>query len=349
MIKVTGKYIYGIISPALDDNAVAGMECPGIHAANCGEFSAVMENSDIVDYKNMDRSSLTTRLLKHQKVIESLMGMGCTVIPMKLGTVARNKQEVVAILEKSSSLLKGIMGKISGKIEIDIIARWNSFPAVIKLVSEEAEIKEFKEKLMDSSAQITVEDQKKAGLMVMQALERRRDAYSQRIRDALVPASHGIKINDPTEEQIVFNSAFLIDKREQELFDAEVEKINSEFNGELNFKYVGPLPCYSFYTIEVGKLSYAVLDQAREKLGLGSSATRDEIKSAYKMKASAVHPDKNPEMPGIEKEFDETNKAYKILMDYCAASDMASKNTKYSFLEKDINDNSLLVKLRDQL
>ena len=108
------------------------------------------------------------------------------------------------------------------------------------------------------------------------------------------------------------------------------------------------IECPGIHSANCGEFS-AALDNAREKLGLGSSATRDEIKSAYKMKASAVHPDKNPEMPGIEKEFDETNKAYKILMDYCAASDMASKNTKYSFLEKDINDNSILVKLRDQL
>lgn len=346
MIKVTGKYIFGIISPAVTDNDLAGMECPGIHTVTSGNYSAVVEDSDIVDYKNMERNSLTVRLLKHQKVIESLMGMRYTVIPMKLGTVASNKREVVAILEKSSFLLKDIIEKINGKIEIDIIARWSSFPTVIKLVSEEAEIKEFKEKLMTSSAQITVEDQKKAGLMVMQALEKRRDAYSRRIQEALIPASHGIKVHDALDEQTVLNSAFLIDKREQESFDAKVEKVNDEFDGELNFKYVGPLPCYSFYTIEVDKLSFAALDQAREKLGLGSSATKDEIKSAYKSKASAAHPDKNPEMPGFEKEFDETNKAYKMLIDYCAASEMTSKHTLYSFLEKDVNNNSLLVKLR---
>jgi hypothetical protein len=198
-----------------------------------------------------------------------------------------------------------------------------------------------------SSSQITAEDQQKAGLLVMQALTRKKAAYSRKILDALVPASHEFKVHDATNDEIVFNAAFLINKGNQELFDAAVEKINADFNGELNFKYVGPLPCYNFYTLEVDKLSFATLDQARKKLGLSRSATKDEIKSAYKMKAAAVHPDKNPGLAGIEKEFDETNKAYKILLDYCAASDLASQHAHYSFLETDVNKNSLLVKLRE--
>jgi hypothetical protein len=346
MIKAKGIYIFGIISPTVDDNALAGIDYPGIHRVTCGNISAVVEDSDIVDYKNMDGKYLTELLLKHQKVIEPLMSMGYTVIPMKMGTVVRNEQEVGSILDKSSSLLKDIMEKINGKIEIDIVVTWNNFPSVLKLISMEKEIKEFKEKLMLTSVQITAEDQQKAGLMVVQALSRRRNVYSLKIHEALIPASHGIRDHEVVNDQMVFNSAFLIKKHEHGLFDAEVEKLNAEFGEELNFKYIGPLPCYSFYTIEVDKIRFESVDQAREKLGLSSSATKDEIKSAYKMKASAVHPDKNHGMPGIEKEFDETNKAYKMLMDYCAASDLASTCAQYSFLEKDVNKNSILVKLR---
>lgn len=346
MIKLRGKYIFGIISSVGGESALAGADYPGIHTVTRGNFSAVVADSDIVDYKNMERKCLTELLRKHQEVIESLMGNGCVVIPMKLGTFVVDEEEVGSVLEKSASLLSDIMGKVNGKIEIDIVATWNDFSAILKSVSMEKEIQEFKEKLLAGSATITAEDQQKAGLMVMQGLVRKREEYSRRIQDVLIPASTGIKVNDVTDEQMVLNSAFLINKCGQEVFDAEVEKINAELDGELNFKYVGPLPCYSFYTIEVDKIRFESVDLARVKLGLGSSATRDEIKSAYKMKASAVHPDKNPGISGIEMEFDETNKAYKMLMDYCAASDLSFKNTQYCFLEKDVNKNSLLVKVR---
>jgi hypothetical protein len=346
MIRSLGKYIYGVISGAVNDSAFAEIDCSGIYAVFSGNFSAVVVDSDIVDYKNMERRALTDLLLKHQKVIESLMGMGHTVIPMKLGTVVRDEREVCSILDRSSPLLSDIMEKINGKIEIDIVATWNDFSAVLKLVSEEREIKEFKEKLLSGSAQITAEDQQKAGLMVMQAVNRKRDAYSLKIHDALIPACQSFKIHDAMDDQNVVNFAFLINKCELGLFDAEVDKLNTEFDEELNFKYIGPLPCYSFYTIEIDKLSFAALDKAREKLGLGNSATKDGIKNAYKVKAAAAHPDKNLGMPGIEKEFDETNRAYKMLMDYCAASDLAAPRAEYSFLEKDVNKNSTLVKLR---
>lgn len=50
-----------------------------------------------------------------------------------------------------------------------------------------------------------------------------------------------------------------------------------------------------------------------EVLGVGRSATKDEIKKAYRKLAMQYHPDKNPDNSEAEEKFKEANEAYEVL------------------------------------
>ena len=52
-----------------------------------------------------------------------------------------------------------------------------------------------------------------------------------------------------------------------------------------------------------------------EVLGVGRSATEEEVKRAYRKLAVKFHPDKNPDDPHAEEKFKELGEAYDILMD----------------------------------
>lgn len=52
-----------------------------------------------------------------------------------------------------------------------------------------------------------------------------------------------------------------------------------------------------------------------EILGVSKSATPDEIKKAYRLKANKFHPDKNPDNPEAEANFKEASNAYETLSD----------------------------------
>jgi molecular chaperone DnaJ len=52
-----------------------------------------------------------------------------------------------------------------------------------------------------------------------------------------------------------------------------------------------------------------------EVLGVGQSATEDEIKKAYRKKAMQYHPDRNPNDPSAEEKFKEAAEAYEVLSD----------------------------------
>jgi hypothetical protein len=362
-----GKYIYGILNSNASlhlsipkDLFLGESESNGVYTIAYQDISALVRGSEIVDYTHMRKDILARLLIGHQTVIERVMTAQTTIIPMRLGIFAQDETEVRDILSKGYNLIKEIFERIKDKIEIDVACTWSDFNSIIKEAGEEREIKEFKERLLAEPKGITVDDQMKVGFMVKEALERKREVYSQEIQTALKSVSQAFKTHELMDDKMVVNIAFLIDKARREDFDKKVEELNAKFNEKLNFRCVGPLPPYSFYTLEIKIVKNEDVDWAKKKLGILNDITgKDELKKAYQRQVFSTHPDKNPNNPCAEKEFDEVNKAYKILADYCVALEQANpvrdkkslngtnQQDKVPFDREMFKENTMLVRVRE--
>jgi len=258
-----------------------------------------------------------------------------------------NEEEVKDILNKGYVLIKEIIPKISDKIEIDVVATWSDFTATIKDAGEVKEIKEFKEELLGNSKGITVDDQMKIGFMLKKALDEKREKYAFKIQDALKTVSINYKQHELMDDKMVANIAFLVDKSREKEFYPKVEELNIEFAEKLNFRCVGPLPAYSFFTIEIKKMQFNDVNSARKRLGiLEDCSSKDDIKKAFHRQVFIFHPDKNPDKPGIEKEYDEIMRSYNILLDYAQACEQVSQESLI-FNEDEFKKNAVLVKVRE--
>jgi hypothetical protein len=339
-----GKYIYGIIPVQTGDNA-SSLKAEGLELISHKDIQAVVKDMEIEDSFNMTKEETAKMLVQHQQTIEKIMTFGYSIIPMKLGTFAADDNEIKNILAKGYSLFKNVTDEAAGKIEVDIIALWSDFPAILKEVSEEKEISEFKQKLMADPTKITIEDQKQIGVMIGAALGKKKKDYANKIHKALADVSVHVAPHEVMNDQMLLNTAFMVKKSDVDKFDGMVDKVNAEFEDKLNFRYVGPLPCYSFYTLEVEHIDFDDVGWAKEKLGLNDTADIKEIKKAYKAEAMKLHPDKNIGKSGADDEFDDLNTAYKTLTAYC----MTAKGAEgyCSFKEEEVNNNSTIIKLKD--
>lgn len=342
------KYICGIINSKGQElsSLFAFTTCEEIHAISYNNIAAVVKDSEFVDYTTLPKDQLARRLLAHQQVIEMIMDSH-TIIPVKLGTYALNDNEVKEILSKGYVIFKDVFGKINNKIEIDVAATWNDLNSVIKEIGGEQEIKDFKEELTAQPDGITFEDKMRIGSQIKDRLERQRDRISREIETALKDFNIDFRKHPLMDDRMVFNAAYLLDKDQKDKFEGTLDELNNRFSERINFRCVGPLPPYSFYTVEVKKIPFNDIAWAREILDLDNTATKEKINKAYKSKANVYHPDKNNVSSDGNRQFNEICRAYNILVKYCLSVEQTGMKDFCPSDEKENSQDAIIVKIKE--
>jgi len=359
-----GRYIYGVINSNneefFDLDEIVGFEdiypfrSPSDVVSSIKTFNraytipfqdiaAIVKDSLIVNYNHMPKETLARLLVSHQQLIEKLMTKH-TVIPMRLGTFAQNNEEIGEILARGYRTIKDIFERAKNTIEIDVVATLSDLNSFLREVSEEEEIKQLKQSLLGKKGGVTIDDQMKVGVLVKKHLDKKKETLADHVQTTLGQVAQGAKAHDLMDDKMVFNGAFLIGQNRRQEFEQKVNQLNDEFQEKLNFRCVGPLPPYSFYTLEVKRAQFEELNWAKKKLGLENDfITADEIKKAQRKTALAYHPDKNPDKPDTEKKFNEMTRAYKILLDYYRASNQAKNDQGCCLSEEAFEKNAVLV------
>jgi hypothetical protein len=342
-----GIYIYGIVPNFYGAEMFRSLESSRVYAIPFQNISAIVSdrNSTHLDYS--DRESLGYLLVHHQKTIEDLMGKGFTMlIPMRLGTIVRSKEEVFKILANGYDLMIDTLKKIEHLTEIDIAVTWADFPGILQEIAGHPEILAMKDDILKKADTHLKIDQVKVGMLVQAKLKEKNTKVELNILDSLSPFSLDIKTHEVMNDEMVTNSAFLIYRNKREKFEKVIDQLDEENRGLLNFKLVGPLPCYSFYTIECKELDPEQVEQAGNVLGLREETTESEMKTAYLEKARLFHPDAHPEN-GDAENFNQINKAYNTVLDYAAAARQLSKDERISLSKKNVIENLILVKIKE--
>ncbi|MCG2714904.1 MAG: GvpL/GvpF family gas vesicle protein [Candidatus Marinimicrobia bacterium] len=314
------KYIYGVIKGSekkqisLVENVLKdGARVIFNHGNGC-----VLSDSAWMDYHSLSKEELAENLVKHQSTIEKMMKEN-TVIPMKFGTLLNSDDEVRVMLEKGCNLFEELLSSMENKIELDLAATWNDLNLVIKKISEEDEkIKSFKEEIAKKPLDKTFQDRVRIGAMIHSALSEKRNKLKDEILNYLSKVSIEYQVNDVMDDSMILNCAFLLEKSNEKSFDRMLHKLDKQYNENINFRCVGPLPPYSFATCEVKKADFEQIDHARKLFELCEEAKLTDVKSAYRNLVKEKHPDQFSSDQQVQKEFEEIQRAYKILKNYCS-------------------------------
>lgn len=354
-MEATGKYIYGVIDGAHDEtfplDGVVPFEMDSEDEASeeyaytipWGDISALVSDTPAIDCTALPKDYLARLLVRHQQVIEKVM-VGHAILPLRLGTWVENDEHVRWILARGYRTIKDAFEKTRGMVEVDVTATINNFGAFLLRISQIPEIQQITQSLLQTPQGVTTDARIKVGLLVKQHADREKQRISQQIQGLLNDLAEDTRAHDLMDDKMVFNSAFLIRADLLEDFDDQVHRLDAGFSGQLDFRRVGPLPPYSFHTLEVRVARFEDVDWARRQLGLSEDfITADAIKKAHRRVALTCHPDKNPDMPEIEKKFYDMSRAYKILLDCCQAADQAQPEEGFHLHELTSEKNAILV------
>lgn len=340
-------YIYGIVPHFDGSDYLDLLKNTGVYAITFKNIAAIVSEKEIAPLDFSDRKSLAHMLVHHQKTIEDLMGKGFNmIIPMKFGTTAHSKEEVLSILIRGYDLIVGTLNDIEFLTEIDLAVTWADFSSTLKEIANHPGIIELKHQLLERESSFTEVDQIKVGMLLKEKLVEKNKMVELRILEAISSISLNVKIHEAMNDQMITNSAFLLNRNKREEFEQIIDRLDEEYSGLLNFKLVGPLPCYSFYTIEVKELNLELVEQAKNELGLSKEPSENEIKRAYLEKARLFHPDTCKAIDS-EVRFNKISRAYHTLLDYSVAEKQSSKEGSTSQPQEKVAKNMILVKITE--
>ena len=345
-MQPNGIYIYGVVPNFYGTEMFRSLEKSGVYAIPFQNISAIVSNRENSYVDFADRETLGRLLVQHQQTIEGLVAIGFNMfIPMQLGTIAKSKAEVFKILSNGHELIIETMNKIEHLTEIDLAATWADLSDTISEVVKNPDILAMKIDMLSNSDGISQVDQVKIGMLIEEKLKEKNNKVELDILGALSAFSLDIKMHEVMDNQMICNSAFLLNRSKKEKFEAVIYQLDEVYNGKLNFKMVGPLPCYSFYTLEVRELSMEKVAVAKKELGLGRETSESEIKRAYQEKAKEFHPDISH---GNETKdnFNRIKNAYHTLIEYSQSTRLMSVQSD-TMIKEDEMESLIVVQIKE--
>jgi DnaJ-domain-containing protein 1 len=280
---------------------VSGVSAAGLTALVSDYQGSALEELSWAD--------LLQSLLIHQRVLEGAMAQG-PLLPVKFGTVLASPEEIETVLTRYQARFLDAFSEVGDAVEIDLSATWDE-GAVLADVAPVAAVQS-----ADGPDVESLEDRIRLGSLVAERLEQRRDKYRQRAVSDLAPLARDLQsVPRPTDE-LVFNLAFLVEREDLDRFEAGVDRLGEDLGDRLSFRYVGPLPPYSFASVELTHADPAVIASALQTLELSDRVSPAELRRVYRDLAAAHHPDRNLDDPEAQERFSSLAAAHESLEGY---------------------------------
>jgi len=336
------KYVYGIISasaPATFGPSPLSSALEEVYTIVHRDLACVASNYSGGDFASLGKGDTLRCLMAHQVVIEQVMKK-YAILPVKFGTLVEDDEEIRRILAQGYEKLSQTLDQMDGLVEIEVAATWD-LREVLEEIGNEEEIVELKLSMTGKTPSELLETQIDAGKLVKESLERRREVYRSQTVQSLAGLALDTQPNVVVADEMVMNVAFLVQEEKQEDFDSRVRQINETFNDRIDFRVIGPLPPYSFSTVEIRRPDPKKIEDARQLLGLGTDVSGQELKEAYRHAAAESHPDAHPDDDTRDEQFARVREAFVLLRDYCQGQDSSFKEEmsgqRYSLIPGDIS------------
>jgi len=241
------EYIYGIVEePQHRRFSFTGVGSADVYTINLEQLAAVVSDTEFTEIDPTRKN-----VQAHTIVQEELMKK-YNLLPMSFGMVAANEGEVHSLLVDNYDGLLGELRRLAGKIEGELKVYWEQETIIKEIQGESQEFSRLKDKVNAASSPVEVRNLLiEAGKLVESIVQDWKTRYAELVYAILQELSYEAKVNNPVGIKNLLNASFLIEKSRESEFKEQVYKLDTKFQGKMNFKYVGPLPPYNFVNLKL--------------------------------------------------------------------------------------------------
>ncbi len=238
------KYLYGIIEePQFKTFELRGLEGAAVYTINSRDLAAVVSDIELAEIDPTRKN-----VMAHTMVQDGLLKK-YTFIPMGFGIVAVSESGVRSLLEKNYPGLVSEIKKLADKIEVEIKIFWDD-----KALASENQQLITKVQTKVKAASSTAEAQRlltEAGMQVEKIVLAWKAKYVDQIYASLKTLAIDSRLNNCSGIKMLLNASFLIDRKTESEFVEQVRILDAKYQGNINFKYIGPLSPYNFVSLKL--------------------------------------------------------------------------------------------------
>lgn len=234
-------YVYGVV--AADDAAAldgAGIEAGTVRTVAGGRIGALVSDLD------GETLSAASAIREHWRVLE-IAGARATVVPVRFGTVLDSDDAVRdELLTPNAERLEHLLTALAGKVQLKVEGRYDEERLMRAIVARSPAIAALRQRVQERSKEAGYYDRIRLGEAVSAAFDAQRAADTDHARAALAPLAEADRAEDPRTADSAFNLSFLVAREHVDAFGEGVAALREALGEDIELRFVGPLPPYSF-------------------------------------------------------------------------------------------------------
>ena len=215
-----------------------------VHTINFRDLAVVASDSPLPRYDNTRRN-----MMAHMRVLDEVM-TEFSVLPIRFDCVGPSPDGVrEQLLKARYRELNALLEGMEGRMETGLKVFWYEDVVLQEIVRDNPTIRRMRDSLAGRSVEATYYDRIRLGELVEAELKARRGRDAESVLERLRPLAEKTQVNPTIGDQMVLNSAFLIERAREAEFNAAVRALDADMGRRLLIKCVGPVAPYNFVNV----------------------------------------------------------------------------------------------------
>jgi plasmid stabilization system protein ParE len=245
-------YVYGVLRASRVGAPAEGVDGQKVSLVKHGAVAALVSDAPTVPVRATRRN-----LLAHSRVLQDVVQKRC-ILPMQFGVVMPGRDSVrEELLEARAEELTAQLEAFDPYVELDVRALCPEETLLRAAVARTPKIEALRARLEGRPADATYYERIELGELVARAVSEQREAITQRIAATLEPLAAATEIGEPLHDDMVANTAFLVERARVSAFDEAVDQLGKELGEDIRMRYVGPLPPHNFVDLATEPAAWA--------------------------------------------------------------------------------------------
>jgi hypothetical protein len=235
-------YVYGLI-PADDDlpDGLRGVHDSDVFAIRHGDVAGVVS-----EIPRVEQLGSRDDLFAHEGVVGTLAEK-TTTLPLRFGAVVTNADAVIdEMLAPHHDWFAAVLRELTARREFVITGTYVEDEVLREVLEENPEVRRLREKLRDLPGNAGYYDRIHMGELIVYALDHKRAADAEVLREALAPHAEAISARRPKGEETAADVAFLVDDDRRAEFERAVDELGERWTGRIRLRLLGPVAPYDF-------------------------------------------------------------------------------------------------------